>query len=201
MYLHRVGRTGRIGKKGTAHQPHLRPRAGHAHRAGEEVRHQVREAADARAGRGDARCGPSATCARSGGAPRRSIYEGFLPLAGQLKAPPGRRRPDRVPAQVLLQPPAHGEGPGRREPRGPCRRSAKPERRPRGPRAASGSGREGREERGERAERAERRERRAREARPPRAEHARATSPAATRRDERRRGAAASPRWRPARAR
>ena len=35
---------GRIGKKGTRYQPHLRPRAGHLHRAGEEVRHRLREA-------------------------------------------------------------------------------------------------------------------------------------------------------------
>ena len=41
-----------------------------------------------------------------------SVYEGFLPLAGAAQAAPGRRRPDRLPAQVLLQPPAHGEAQG-----------------------------------------------------------------------------------------
>ena len=87
VYLHRVGRTGRIGKKGTAHQPRLRTRAGHLHRAGEEVRHQVREAGDALAGGGDAAVDraprPGDPAAAAG-----SVYEGYLGLAGELKQRP-----------------------------------------------------------------------------------------------------------------
>ena len=52
VYLHRVGRTGRIGKKGTAISLVSRRRAEYVGRIGKEVRHSIRDATFANSRRG-----------------------------------------------------------------------------------------------------------------------------------------------------
>ena len=136
VYLHRVGRTGRIGKKGTAINLVSGRELATLHRAGEEVRHQVREA----------RSCPTPEEARklwterhvrelreAAAAPRSTRR--FSPLAQELKKRAGRRAPHRLPAQVLLHPPPHGEG---ARPSSPSSRRRRPRPRPRARRSASG---------------------------------------------------------------
>ena len=70
VYLHRVGRTGRIGKKGTAHQPHLRPRAGARSPRWRRSTTSSSRSARCPRPRRPCGCGPSATCGRSRRRPR-----------------------------------------------------------------------------------------------------------------------------------
>ena len=115
VYLHRVGRTGRIGKKGTA--INLISGRELATFTALEKKYGIKfeKRADADAGGGDARCGPSATCARSARRPSGERLRG-LPRSGRRSSSsgPDADDSDRLPAQVLLRAPADGEGEGRR---------------------------------------------------------------------------------------
>ena len=113
VYLHRVGRTGRIGEERHGAELISGPGAGHAHHPGEEVRHRLRDPTDAVAG------GSFADVDR---APRPGHPE--IRVGQRLRGLPGpgrfteaasrRRRQHRLPPQVLLRPPPDGQGPGRR---------------------------------------------------------------------------------------
>ena len=109
-------------EEGHRDQPRLRARAGHLHRAGEEVRHQVREAGDAVARGRDADVDRAA---RPGDPVRRRGQRlRGLPRPGRrAEAAARRRRRDRLPSQVLLRPSPDGEAAGRRRGADPRQRA------------------------------------------------------------------------------
>ena len=90
VYLHRVGRTGRIGNKGTAINLFSGRELATLHHAGEEVRHQVREARRCPPPRRPCACGPSATCVKSARPPPAPSSRASCPW-------PRSSRPGRTP--------------------------------------------------------------------------------------------------------
>ena len=107
VYLHRVGRTGRIGKTGTALSLFTGRRARHAHLAGEEVRRGLRQAEDAQRRGGAAGVDGQAPQGDPRGLGRARLRR-HDPMARDLKTREDGDAALRVPAQVLLHPPPHG---------------------------------------------------------------------------------------------
>ena len=114
VFLHRVGRTGRIGKKGTS----LSIVSGaeiHTLTALQKkfgIAFEEQEAPDARGGA--AALDRSARGGAEGGDERVHL-RGVHPALAGAQEPPGRRVPRRVRAQVLLHSSPHGAGAGPRE--------------------------------------------------------------------------------------
>ena len=108
VFMHRVGRTGRIGKKGTSLSLVSGRRDHDALGAAEEVQHRLRgaQAADAGGGQGALDRAPRR---RAEGGHERLHLRGLHPAGAAAQGAPRRRVPDGLRAQVLLRAPPHRE--------------------------------------------------------------------------------------------